>query len=152
MPKVYAWSSRAQDNSVGAEYVIMEKISGVQLDIVWPKMGLKERSALAESIAVYQKAWMSLSFKKLGSLYYAEDLNGHTQSPLYTKCGGVPITNPRFAVGPSVGRVHMDDGRSTVEFDRGPCKTCCQTLPHMRLMPFQGTLWRSTTRRLATSR
>ena len=101
----------------------MEKLPGVPLDGVWPQMDINNRMAIAESIAAYQKKWMSLSFQKFGSLYYADDLDGRTQSPLYVKTGGVPITNPRFVVGPSVGRVFMDDGRSTVEFDRGPCKT-----------------------------
>lgn len=102
----------------------MEKLPGIPLDGVWAKLSLNDRIALAENIAGYQKKWMSISFQKFGSLYYAADLDGRSQSPLYTKCGGVPITNPRFTVGPSVGRVFMDDGRSTVDFNRGPCKTC----------------------------
>lgn len=114
----------------------MEKLSGVPLDGVWATLGLNDRIALAKSISEYQEKWMSVAFENFGSLYYASDLDGRTQSPLYTKYGGVPITNPRFAVGPSVGRVFMDDGRSTVEFNRGPCKTCCKILTHIQLTSF----------------
>ena len=101
----------------------MEKVPGVQLDFVWAGMGIEDRLTIAKAIARYQKTWTSFSFKKFGSLYYAKDLDGHNQSPLYTDCHGVTITNPRFAVGPSTGRDFSDDGRLAVEFDRGPCKT-----------------------------
>ena len=36
--KVYTWSSRAQYNVVGAEYIITEKLSGIQLSAVWKGM------------------------------------------------------------------------------------------------------------------
>lgn len=100
----------------------MEKVSGVQLGSVWNKMELHDQFKVAKAIAKYQEAWMALSFEKLGSLYYVEDLDGLTQSPLYTDCRGISITDSRFAVGPSTGRELMDDGRSTIELDRGPCK------------------------------
>ncbi len=123
VPKVYAWSSRAQDNPVGAEYIIMEKLPGVSLDHVWASMGIGDRFKIAKAIAHYQKAWMSVSFHQFGSLYYAQDLEGHTpQSCLYTDQHGVSIEEPRFAVGPSTGREFVDDGRIAIEFDRGPCK------------------------------
>lgn len=109
----------------------MEKLPGVPLDGVWAQLGLNDRIALAKSISEYQAKWMSVAFENFGSLYYASDLDGRSQSPLYTKCGGVPITNPRFAVGPSVGRVFMDDRRSTVKFNRGPCKTYSEILTYI---------------------
>ncbi|KAL8840496.1 MAG: hypothetical protein Q9176_003822 [Flavoplaca citrina] len=123
IPKVYAWSSRAQDNPVGAEYIIMEKLPGVQLDVVWAGMKIEDRLTIVKTIAHYQKAWMSCSFNRYGSLYYPGDLDGHTQSPLYTDYQGIPVTNSKFVVGPSTGRGFSDDGRSTVEFDRGPWNT-----------------------------
>ncbi len=101
----------------------MEKLPGVQLDAVWAKMEIQDRFTVAKAIARYQKAWMSCSFNHYGSLYYTEDLDGHTQSPLYTDCNDVPITSSRFVVGPSTGRGFSDDERSRIEFDRGPCKT-----------------------------
>lgn len=74
MPKVLAWSSNASENPIGAEYIIMEKVRGVQLDNVWPRMDIKQRFELVKTIARYQKAWMSKSFTKYGSLYYSKDL------------------------------------------------------------------------------
>ena len=78
VPKVYAWSSRAQDNGVGAEYIIMEKLPGVQLDVVWAGMDIGDRLSIVKAIARHQKAWMSYSFDRFGSLYYAEDLDRNT--------------------------------------------------------------------------
>ena len=101
----------------------MEKVPGIQLDSVWAGMGIQDRFTVAKAISRYQEAWTSCSFKQLGSLYYAKDLDGHNQSPLYTDCQGVAKSNPRFAIGQSTGREFSDDGRMTVEFDRGPCTT-----------------------------
>ena len=131
VPKVHAWSSRAQENTIGVEYIIMEKILGVQLDFVWAGMGIEDRFTIAKAIARYQKTWISFLFKKLGSLYYAEDLDRHNQSLLYTDCHGVTITDPRFAVGLSTGRDFSDDGRVAVDFDKGPCETYVPNLTPM---------------------
>ncbi|KAL9039161.1 MAG: hypothetical protein Q9214_004988 [Letrouitia sp. 1 TL-2023] len=120
VPKVYAWSSRAQNNTVGAEYIIMEKLSGVQLEVVWSGMKMEDRLTVVKAIARHQKAWMSCSFSQIGSLYFAEDLDREPQSSLYTDSRGIEITNSRFAIGPSTGRGFSDDRRSAVEFDRGP--------------------------------
>src|SRR4051812_1698284 len=35
VPKVLAWSSKAEENPVGAEYIIMEKVLGIELERVW---------------------------------------------------------------------------------------------------------------------
>jgi hypothetical protein len=54
--KVYASSSRAQDNVVGAEYIIMGKVPGIQLSVVWAEMGIEDRLIITKAIARYQKA------------------------------------------------------------------------------------------------
>ena len=41
--RVFGWSSTAQENPVGAEYVIMEKIPGIELQRVWPSMKIANR-------------------------------------------------------------------------------------------------------------
>ncbi|KAL9607872.1 MAG: hypothetical protein Q9167_007261 [Letrouitia subvulpina] len=101
----------------------MEKLSGIQLEVVWSGMKIEDRLTVVKAIARYQKAWMSCSFNQIGSLYFAEDLDGSTQSSLYTDGRGIEISNSRFAIGPSVGREFSDDRRSAVEFDRGPWNT-----------------------------
>lgn len=122
MPKVLAWSSRAEENLVGAEYIIMEKVAGVQLSKVWPTMGIRERFELVKSISGYQKSWMSTSFTKYGSLYYSSDMEYSYGCDLVKGSMSIP-NHHRFAVGPSTGREFLDDGRIALDFDRGPCMT-----------------------------
>jgi len=122
VPRVFAWSSKAQENPVGAEYIIMEKLPGIELELVWPTMKMEDRLAVVQTIATYQKSWTSISFKKYGSLYYAKDLDtGSDNEVLYIDTDGVTVKDSIFAIGPSTGRELIDNKRAIVEFDRGPC-------------------------------
>ncbi|KAF1953450.1 hypothetical protein CC80DRAFT_518300 [Byssothecium circinans] len=124
IPKVLAWNSKARENSVGAEYIIMEKAPGIELERIWPQMKIEDRLAVVKTIARFQKTWTSVSFKKFGGLYYAKDLDRTAlEEPLYVNEGGVEIKDERFAIGPSTGRENFDDGRAIVDFDRGPWDT-----------------------------
>jgi hypothetical protein len=122
VPKVFAWSSKAKENPVGAEYIIMEKLPGTELELVWPTMKIEDRLAIVQTIATYQKSWTSISFKKYGGLYYAEDLDTSSDNEaLYIDADGIAVKDSRFAIGPSTGRESIDNKRATVGFDRGPC-------------------------------
>ena len=102
----------------------MEKVPGIELERVWPSMKIGDRFTVVKSIANLQKSWTSVSFKRFGSLYYSKDLDTkNSTGPLYTDENGVDITDAKFAVGPTTNRESVDNGRATVEFDRGPCKT-----------------------------
>jgi len=72
--KVRAWCSRAEKNPVGAEYIIMEEVPGIELEQVWPNISIQNRFADVKPIAALQKAWMSVSFTEYGNLYYSKDL------------------------------------------------------------------------------
>jgi hypothetical protein len=103
----------------------MEKVPGIELESIWSSLNVADKWAIVQTIAGYQKAWMSISFKGFGSLYFAEDLGKEvTNKAVYTNANGVDVTDSRFAIGPSTGREIFDDGRGTVDFDRGPCKHC----------------------------
>lgn len=65
---------------------------------------------------------MKASFNHFGSLYFAEDLAGVRHVPLHDG-----FSDKKFAIGPSTGREWFDAGRTTVEFDRGPCKWFCSS-------------------------
>lgn len=103
----------------------MNKVHGIELEHVWSDMGIEDKFAVVRAIAGFQKAWTSISFKKFGSLYYARDLEQSVENELlYFDTHGAGIFNSRFAIGPCTGREYFDDGRGTVEFDRGPCTIC----------------------------
>jgi hypothetical protein len=113
VPKVFAWCSRAGETPVGAEYIIMEKATGVPLKSVWNNMELREQAALVKAITRLQAVWSSASYEGYGSMYYASDLSNQPQLPIHGK---------KFALGPTTGRDWNDDGRQNVSFDRGPCE------------------------------
>ncbi|KAI9732696.1 MAG: hypothetical protein M1818_007430 [Claussenomyces sp. TS43310] len=105
-PKVFAWSSKAQENSVRAKYIIMEKVPGIELDSVWPR---------SLDINFLQGIWR---------LYYAQDLDERTGNELlYADANGADVTDANFAIGPSTGRKLNDNGRATINFDTGPWET-----------------------------
>ncbi|KAL8710441.1 MAG: hypothetical protein Q9225_007290 [Loekoesia sp. 1 TL-2023] len=121
VPKVYAWNSEAQSNAVGAEYIIMQKAPGVQLEHVWTKMEIEDRLEVVKKILRYQKKWASISFEQFGSLYFAHDLGKqNSHDPFCFDEHGTAMKNRRFAVGPSTGREYYDAGRASVYYDRGP--------------------------------
>ncbi|KKZ63018.1 hypothetical protein EMCG_02636 [[Emmonsia] crescens] len=119
-PKVYSWDSRAT-NSVGAEYIIMEKVPGVQLRQVWDNMKLVDKMNLRLDMARHQSAWLSVSFSQFGGLYYTQDL-AHVprENHLYRNTKGDKIWDERFAIGPVTGRDWFDCGRVRLDCDRGP--------------------------------
>lgn len=121
-PHVYAWNSRA-NNPVGAEYIIMEKMPGVQLLQVWDQMKLTDKLQIVTQLFKFQKRWLSARFAKIGSLYYTGDVDtGATDGHLFTDSDGKEVRDERFAIGPSTGRDWIDEGRSSLKCDRGPCK------------------------------
>ncbi|KAM5464249.1 hypothetical protein MauCBS54593_007068 [Microsporum audouinii] len=117
-PKILSWSSGI-DNPVGAEYVIMEKIPGVQLETLWNQLDVEVKVNLVKEIAGYQRDWTLTSFSQYGGIYYKKDIFNAT-SLTYTNKNGEQITDDRFAVGPSTSRQNIDDGRAGINFDRGP--------------------------------
>lgn len=123
MPKVYAWNSRA-DDAVGAEYIIMEKMAGVQLSEVWDNMKIADKMQLRLNLALYQDVWLSISFRQFGGLYYRQDMESRPpDNYLYTNREGEKVHDSRFTVGPMTGRDWSDCRRETLKCDRGPCKT-----------------------------
>ncbi|PGH15602.1 hypothetical protein AJ80_05466 [Polytolypa hystricis UAMH7299] len=121
VPKVLSWSS-TRDNPVGAEYIIMEKLPGIQLDEIWNKLDVAARLKIVKKIAMCQADWTMTSFSQFSSLYYKQDILS-AKSLVYTDKDGNQITDSRFAIGLSTSRQNTDDGRKEIEFERGPWKT-----------------------------
>ena len=123
IPKVYSWSSRAQEKAVGAECILIEKLSSTQLSSIWAEIKGETRLAILKAITGYQNSWTAFTFNQYGSLYFREDLAGPTQELSYTNSQGITDKDLRFTVGPSTGRELRDDGRLNVKFDRGLCES-----------------------------
>ncbi|KAF2182372.1 hypothetical protein K469DRAFT_232463 [Zopfia rhizophila CBS 207.26] len=115
----------------------MEKAPGIELERVWPQMDIKDRLSVVKKNAAFQKAWTSISFKKYGGLYYAKALNNPMNNgPLYVNADGIDIKDARFAVGPPTRRENINDGRATIDFNRGPWNTleeCHAAIGHQEI-------------------
>ncbi|KAG6061801.1 hypothetical protein E4U32_002805 [Claviceps aff. humidiphila group G2b] len=121
LPEVYDWCSRAEKTPVGAEYILMEKMEGVELEEVWPEMEIEDRLEVVKAVLAYQLSWASVSFEQYGSLYFAEDFKEENLPALvYTDNQGRRVEDPRFVVGPSTDRTLFDYGRDGLDFDHGP--------------------------------
>jgi len=55
VPRVLAWSSKASENAVGAEYIIMEQVAGVQLSQVWHKIRIQDKFEIVKAISRISK-------------------------------------------------------------------------------------------------
>ncbi|PGH13835.1 hypothetical protein AJ79_03403 [Helicocarpus griseus UAMH5409] len=120
VPEVYTWSSRA-DGPVGPEYIIMEKLTGIPLAQVWQSLDVRDRVNIAQKVLNYQKRWTTVKISRFGSLYYSNDVSCSFPSsePLYIE-EGQNIKNDKFAIGPSIGREWIDEGKSALSCERGP--------------------------------
>lgn len=54
--KVFSWSSMA-DNAVGAEYILMENVRGVQQSQIWNRLDVKLQFEIVRTFALYQDSW-----------------------------------------------------------------------------------------------
>src|SRR5205814_9800757 len=108
-------------NPVGSEYIIMEKVDGVELSQKWPLLKGKERLAVMQSLLKFEEAFASVSFQRFGSLYYKDDIPEfvHSESCLRGYAGDANIE--RFAIGPTTDRRYCESGRERVYVDKSRC-------------------------------
>jgi hypothetical protein len=126
VPQVYAWNSRVnQNNAVGAEYIVIEKLPGIPVGKIWDSLHPRDRVKICMQILAHQKRWTATKFFRSGSLYYSGDVEDRTpRGQLYVDGDGNSVDSTRYTVGPAVGREWVDEGRQQLQCDRGPCKSC----------------------------
>ena len=118
VPKVLAWSSKPDSDSVETEYIIMEHIPGVALNEVWSQMTKVQNIDFIERLGSLVKELCALIFGALGSLY----LNTADKPPR------THYIDEQFCIGPHCGRQfwgYTDDQtiQAAVPLGlQGPCK------------------------------
>ncbi|KAF9354826.1 hypothetical protein BGX26_007334 [Mortierella sp. AD094] len=103
VPKVYAWDANPR-NSVGAEYILMEKIPGVPLITVWKTMSLEKKKEIVSQVVEILLLLFNIknfNFERIGSLYKGE-------------VAGV------YRIGPAISDALIQGKRASVSLDRGP--------------------------------
>ncbi|KAH8589704.1 kinase subdomain-containing protein [Bisporella sp. PMI_857] len=122
LPKVYTWSSRSDATPVGAEYIIMEKATGIQLSEVWDTMHSRKKYDIIKQLVGFDKSYSTADLPAYGSLYYSCDLHNSTAAiplPAVSSSGN----QTSFSIGPTNNRKYFDDGRGDLELDRGPWRS-----------------------------
>lgn len=112
MPKVLAYSTQANKNPVGAEYMIMEKCRGIELGRLWDDLSGKQKVDIVRQLATFSAQLSKARFSHYGSLYYSKDI---------PEIRGTEVDST-FSVGPTTGRTWFDDKRGEIDIHRGPCK------------------------------
>lgn len=69
VPNVLAWNSYSS-NPVGAEYLVLEKVTGKQLNEVWDEMTGRQRFRLVTRLAQFDAELSKIRFPAYGSLYH----------------------------------------------------------------------------------
>ncbi|KAL8679492.1 MAG: hypothetical protein Q9186_004215 [Xanthomendoza sp. 1 TL-2023] len=111
VPKVHTWSSKGIANTVGTEFIVMEKASGVPLRTVWVRLNQKQRLQVVKAIVRQEKKLMDCTFDAIGSIYY-RDQDG-------TDAATGTMGKGRFSIGPTTEQCFLEDGRSDIQCDRG---------------------------------
>ena len=120
VPKVYDWRATA-DNSVGSEYIIMEKVQGTDLHKTWYSMTVGERLQVVERIVQLERVLFDISLPAYGSIYFKDTLSPGTPTvdiPSYANSDG----SPRFCIGPSTELLWWYSHRDKLGANSGPCK------------------------------
>lgn len=123
VPKVFAWASHLDvNNTVGAEYIIMEKMRGVSLASCWSSLSNADLSNVMEQIVDVEKQVFSLEFPKYGSLYYKKDieLDRREDGDSRAECKS-DLLPDELCVGPNSHRSFWLEERGNMDIDRGPC-------------------------------
>lgn len=102
----------------------MERSGGVELSKVWDDMPWEERLEIVRTVVGYEKAFVSANLPMYGSLYYAKDLSSPSMRQFLNPTDSRD-KREAFVVGPTTNRAFFDQGRDSVEVNRGPCKLQC---------------------------
>ncbi|KAL7280984.1 hypothetical protein ACG7TL_005934 [Trametes sanguinea] len=123
-PIVRAWCSRADSSPVGIEYILYEKIPGVQLALLdnddLPLEDDPFVDVLTGLVAIESRL-SKTGFSQIGSIYYKEDVPDSLRNRALYADWIVPKANSeRFRIGPTVDREFWRGGRAALDIDRGP--------------------------------
>lgn len=114
----------------------MEKVPGIELENLWEDITGRQKYEIVKQLVGIEKSFTATRFTSFGSLYYADDVPKVSgDETLCVNEDGTEIQCSRFAIGPTNNRMFFDEGRGTVQMDRGPCMKTFQ-------LPLKSILYR----------
>ena len=127
-PRVFGYSADAS-NSVGAEYILMEKAPGRPLGDAWFGLSEKQRIKVLSGIVDIEARLFAIDLPTNGSVFYGKDLPSSTErKPLSA------LTDPeqKMCIGPDVSLKFWFEERETLNIRRQPCKSLSPLSPLSR--------------------
>ena len=123
VPRIYDYSI-SNDNPVGSEYIIMEKVSGKEIGHSWYDLSIKDKKSITIDVAELEAILFSIQLPAHGSIYYRRDLTPSDR--------GIDIPDREgFCVGPIASLGWWYDRRDLISISRGPCKLSLQLIAFM---------------------
>ncbi|KAF2258095.1 hypothetical protein CC78DRAFT_587545 [Lojkania enalia] len=111
-PRVLGYS--VNDNAVGAEYILMEKLPGRPIGDAWFDLSEQERLKVLLQIVKLEIKLFTIGLPASGSMYYARDL-----SPSTPKIN-IPGSDGELCIGPYAALRWWFGERGDLDIDRGP--------------------------------
>lgn len=119
VPRVIAYSCDAA-NPVGSEYILMERIAGVNLSTEWPTLNEQKKGKILDSLAKLQSTLLIVQFSSYGNLYFTKDIPTALCAPRMYK--NASPDDSTYCIGPTTEMMFWGPDRSG---NRGPCMILC---------------------------
>ncbi|KAF8514101.1 kinase-like domain-containing protein [Hysterangium stoloniferum] len=131
-PRVFAWNADATAGSVGAEYIIMEKLSGVESHNRWLHIAKAPQvSPLLNGVFDIECKFECAPFSQIGSLYFRDDVPADLRDRPLFRPDSLPSHNPellrkldaakeKYRIGPIADRQWWRSERAEMIYDHGP--------------------------------
>ncbi|KAG6864836.1 hypothetical protein C0991_006860 [Blastosporella zonata] len=114
VPKTLVWSADAQETDVGAEFIIEEDLSGIELSVhPWVNLPLQGKLGVTRELWNIEKKMLDNPLPAYGSIFFREDVES-------LDIEKVVHVDKMFSVGPSVDRAFWADERAALDLNRGP--------------------------------
>lgn len=117
VPRILQYSIDS-GNSVGAEYIIMEKLPGRPLGDRWLTLSAKQRRKILTEIVKMEVKLFGIELPAYGSVYYEQDLP--ESMPRVAMAEQTRLRN--LCIGPYVDLAWWYRERASMILDRGPCE------------------------------
>ncbi|RMZ77403.1 hypothetical protein DV738_g4429, partial [Chaetothyriales sp. CBS 135597] len=116
VPKVLSYSTDAAQNSVGAEFMIMEKAPGRPIGDSWFDLTEDQRLKVISEVVQAEVKLSKIDLPAYGCVYYEHDLPADTRRILITPTSD----SRRLCVGPHTSRRWWYKERGSLDIHRGP--------------------------------
>ncbi|CAO2655038.1 Nn.00g117710.m01.CDS01 [Neocucurbitaria sp. VM-36] len=111
-PRVLGYS--ADDNAVGSEYILMEKLPGSPLRDAWFDLSEQQRLKVLLQIVELEAKLFETDLPASGSIYYSRDLSSGTPKV------DIPGSDDGLCIGPYAALRWWIGERGDLDVDRGP--------------------------------